>query len=72
MFTWIDTGDLTALNNDHGSTSDIWRIRTDGTDLRQMTTDAPVNRFPHPSPDVSHVLYRPIPKMSGAIPGARM
>ncbi len=51
------------FNSDHhGSTPDIWRIRTDGTDLQQMTADAPVNWFPHPSPDGHHVLYLAYPE----------
>ena len=51
------------FNSDHhGRTPDIWRIRTDGTDLQQMTDDAPVNWFPHPSPDGRHVLYLAYPE----------
>ena len=50
-------------NSDHhGATPDIWRIRTDGTDLQQMTEDAFVNWFPHPSPDGKHVLYLAYPE----------
>ena len=51
------------FNSDHhGATPDIWRIRTDGTDLQQMTDDARVNWFPHPSPDGRHVLYLAYPE----------
>ena len=50
-------------NSDHhGGTPDLWRIRTDGTDLQQMTSDAAVNWFPHPSPDGVHVLYLAYPE----------
>ncbi len=51
------------FNSDHhGQTPDIWRIRTDGRDLQQMTDDVLVNWFPHPSPDGQHVLYLAYPK----------
>lgn len=50
------------FNSDHhGTTPDIWRIRTDGTHLQQMTADAQVNWFPHPSPDGRYVLYLAYP-----------
>ncbi len=51
------------FNSDHhGATADIWRIRPDGSDLQQMTDDAPVNWFPHPSPDGRRVLYLAYPE----------
>jgi Tol biopolymer transport system component len=50
------------FNSDqHGGTPDLWRIRTDGSDLTRMTDDAFVNWFPHPSPDGKHVLYLAYP-----------
>ncbi|MEL6450688.1 MAG: hypothetical protein AAFQ19_05465 [Pseudomonadota bacterium] len=50
------------FNSDHhGATPDLWRIRPDGRDLQQMTDDAFVNWFPHPSPDGAHVLYLAYP-----------
>lgn len=45
------------FNSDRGGSMDLWRVRPDGTDPRQMTDDARVNWFPHPSPDGTHVLY---------------
>lgn len=51
------------FNSDHhDNTPDIWRVRTDGTSLQQMTDDASVNWFPHPSPDGRHVLYLVYPE----------
>jgi len=35
----------------------IFRMRPDGTDLTQITHDARVNWFPHPSPDGRHLVY---------------
>ncbi len=35
----------------------LWRIRPDGTDPQQMTSDERVNWFPHPSPNGEHIVY---------------
>lgn len=45
------------FNSDRGGVMDLWRMRTDGSDLEQMTDDSPVNWFPHPSPDGQHVVF---------------
>lgn len=50
------------FNSDHhGRTPDLWRMRTDGSGLEQMTDDALVNWFPHPSPDGKWVLFLAYP-----------
>ncbi len=50
------------FNSDHhGQGADLWRMRADGSDLQQMTDDARVNWFPHPSPDGETVLYLAYP-----------
>jgi len=45
------------FNGERAGAVDLWRIRPDGTGLQQMTDDAFVNWFPHPSPDGAHVVY---------------
>lgn len=50
------------FNSDHhGNRPDLWRMRTGGTDLEQMSDDQSVNWFPHPSPDGAVVLYLAYP-----------
>lgn len=49
------------FNSDRGGSSDLWRIRPDGSDLQQMTDTDRVEWFPHPSPDGCHVLYLSYP-----------
>ncbi|MAC81389.1 MAG: hypothetical protein CML66_25395 [Rhodobacteraceae bacterium] len=49
------------FNSDQGGSSDLWRIRPDGTDAQQMTHATRVEWFPHPSPDGRHVLYLSYP-----------
>ncbi|MCL4104846.1 UNVERIFIED_CONTAM: hypothetical protein GTU68_018553, partial [Idotea baltica] len=54
--TWI------WFNSDHhGATPDLWRMRTDGSGLEQMTHDGFVNWFPHPAPSGEYVLYLAYP-----------
>lgn len=45
------------FNSDRGGSMQLWRIRPDGRDPEQMTNEATVNWFPHPSPDGRYVLY---------------
>lgn len=45
------------FNSDRGGTMQLWRVRTDGSGIEQMTHDERVNWFPHPSPDETAVLY---------------
>lgn len=49
--TWI------WFNAERDGTSDLWRIRPDGSDLEKMTDDDRINWFPHPSPDGKSILY---------------
>lgn len=41
--------------------SDLWRVRPDGSTPEQMTQDARVNWFPHPSPTGDKVVYLSYP-----------
>lgn len=45
------------FNGEKGGSVQLWRVRSSGLDLQQMTDDERVNWFPHPSPDGQHVLY---------------
>lgn len=54
-------GEWIWFNSDLGGSSELWRIRPDGSDRQQMTDDERVNWFPHPSPDGRHVLYLAYP-----------
>jgi Tol biopolymer transport system component len=45
------------FNSDRGGTMQLWRMGHDGANAEQMTDEATVNWFPHPSPDGRHVLY---------------
>ncbi len=49
------------FNGERNGAVDLWRIRPDGSDLEQMSDDAAVNWFPHPSPDDAHILYLAYP-----------
>lgn len=66
-FDHIDGPDYTSdgkwiwFNGERHGAVDLWRIKPDGTGLQQMTDDAAVNWFPHPSPDGAHVLYLAYP-----------
>lgn len=50
------------FNSDRSGSSELWRMRPDGTDLQMMTDDDRVNWFPHPSPDGRHVVYLAYPE----------
>ena len=66
-FDHVDGPDYTPdgnwiwFNGARDGAVDLWRIHPDGTGLEQMTDDAAVNWFPHPSPDGKHVLYLAYP-----------
>jgi len=45
------------FNSSRSGSAQLWRMKPDGSELRQMTHDERVNWFPHPSPDGAHVLY---------------
>jgi len=49
------------FNAERGGRVDLWRMHPDGSGLSQMTDDATVNWFPHPSPDGKHLLYLAFP-----------
>lgn len=50
------------FNSDKSGSSELWRIRPDGSQAEQMTDDERVNWFPHPSPDGQHVIYVAYPE----------
>ncbi|WP_252729437.1 TolB family protein [Pacificibacter marinus] len=52
-------GDWIWFNSERSGngSSDLWRVRIDGSDVEQMTNDARVNWFPHPSPDGDKIVY---------------
>lgn len=50
------------FNSDRSGSSELWRIKPDGSDLEQMTMDERVNWFPHPSPDGTHIVYLAYPE----------
>lgn len=52
-----------------GPSSDLWRVRPDGSEPQQMTEDDRVNWFPHPSPDGSRVVYLAYPSGTTGHPG---
>lgn len=45
------------FNGERNGSVQLWRMGVDGSLLQQMTSDARVNWFPHPSPDGRHVVY---------------
>ncbi|WP_411642161.1 TolB family protein [Loktanella agnita] len=66
-FDHVDGPDYTPdgkwiwFNGERDGAVNLWRIRPDGAGLTQMTDDATVNWFPHPSPDGTHILYLAYP-----------
>ncbi len=50
-------GEWIWFNSDRSGVMQLWRVRTDGDALQQMTHDENVNWFPHPSPDGHNVVY---------------
>ena len=44
-------GQWVYFNSDRAGNFDVWRVRPDGSDLEQITSDAYEDWFPHPSPD---------------------
>ena len=54
-------GEWIWFNSDREGHAQIWRMRVNGSDLEQMTSDERVNWFPHPSPDGETVLYLSYP-----------
>lgn len=45
------------FNGQKDGAMDLWRVPASGGDPERMTDDAPMNWFPHPSPDGAGVLY---------------
>ncbi len=74
-FDHVDGPDYSAdgqwiwFNGERDGAVELWRIHPDGTGLEQMTDDAAVNWFPHPSPDGEHVLYLAYPPGTTGHPG---
>ena len=74
-FDHIDGPDFSAdgqwiwFNGERQGVVEIWRIRLDGCDLQQMTSDDFVNWFPHPSPCGRHVVYLSYPSGTVGHPG---
>ena len=58
-------GQWIYFNSERGSTrpghAQLFRMRPDGSDVAQLTTDERVNWFPHPSPDGGSVAYVSFP-----------
>lgn len=59
------------VNSDRGGAMDLWRMRPDGAQAEQMTDDAWVNWFPHPSPDGKWVVYVAFPTGTEGHPRGR-
>lgn len=74
-FDHVDGPDYSAdgqwiwFNGEREGQVDLWRVHPDGSQLEQMTDDALVNWFPHPSPDGAHVLYLAYPEGTQGHPG---
>jgi len=45
------------FNSERSGTMQIWRMRTDGSELVQLTTDDFNDWFPHPSPDGTKLVF---------------
>lgn len=62
-FTHTDGPDYTPdgewiwFNGERDGAMNLWRMRTDGSDLEQMTDGPSVDWFPHPDPTGQTVLY---------------
>ncbi|MEG9249517.1 biopolymer transporter Tol [Arthrobacter sp. Soc17.1.1.1] len=58
-------GQWLYFNSERGSElpghSQLFRMRTDGSGLEQLTTDERVNWFPHPAPDGASLVYLSYP-----------
>jgi Tol biopolymer transport system component len=57
-FIWFNS----EREGEYPGHAQIFRMRTDGTQLTRVTHDDRVNWFPHPSPDGRHVLYLSYPR----------
>ena len=51
--------------------SDLWRMRTDGSDLEQMTDDDRVNWFAHPAPVGDEIVYLAYPNGTQGHPAGK-
>ncbi|MGI9174849.1 MAG: TolB family protein [Rhodothermales bacterium] len=50
-------GQWVYFNSDRAGNFDIWRVRPDGSDLEQITSDTYEDWFPHPSPDGALIAF---------------
>lgn len=62
---WSPDGRAIAFVSDRSGRRQIWLVRPDGTDLRQLTADEEPKSFPVWSPDSAVVLYLAGPANSG-------
>jgi Tol biopolymer transport system component/DNA-binding winged helix-turn-helix (wHTH) protein len=49
-------GRFILFHSNRSGTTEIWRVNSDGSDLRQLTTGGG-NTYPHPTPDGKWVVY---------------
>jgi Tol biopolymer transport system component len=61
---YTSDGNWIWFNSERSATgsSDLWRMRRDGSDLEQMTHDTRVNWFPHPAPEGDKLVYLSYPE----------
>ena len=57
------------FNADKTGSAQLWRMRTDGSELEQMTDDDRVNWFPHPAPNGELLVYLSYPTGTLGHPG---
>lgn len=50
-------GQWIYFNSDRTGMMQVWRMRTDGSQQEQVTSDEFNNWFPHPSPDGRHLVF---------------
>jgi len=56
--SWSPDGTRIAFASTRGGNLDIWTMRVDGTDVRQVTNDSRANSMPTWSPDSQHLVFR--------------
>ncbi len=54
---YAPNGEFIYYNSFCSGTMEIWRMRPDGTEAEQLTSDVHSNWFPHPSPDGRWVVF---------------
>lgn len=66
------SGEWIWFNAEENGTSDLWRMKSDGSHLERMTDDERVNWFPHPSPNGHDLVYLAYPEGTKGHPGGLM